>query len=53
MKDVTPLTFRANVVYCLNGSCDKTQPYIGKTERHLVARVQEHLSGKSGKPAIH
>ena len=24
-----------------------------KTKRHLAMRVQEHLSGKSGKPAIH
>ena len=32
---------------------NKTQSYVGKTERHLAVRVQEHLSGKSGKCAIH
>ena len=50
LKDVTTLTHKANVVYCLNGSCDMTQSYIGKTKRHLAVRVQQHLSGKS---AIH
>ena len=50
MKDVTPLTLRANVVYCFRVSCDKTQSYIDKTKRHLALWVQEHLSGKS---AIH
>ena len=43
LKDVTPLTPKANVVYCLSGSCDKTQSCIGKTNRHLA--VREHLSG--------
>ena len=38
---------RFRVVYCFRGFCDKTQSYIGKTRRHLVVRVQEHLSGKS------
>ena len=47
LNDVTPLTLGANVVYCFKGSRDKTQSYIGKTKRHLVTRVQEHLSGKS------
>ena len=51
LKDVTPLTHNANVVYCLKGSCDKTQSYIGKIKRHLA--VREHLSGISGKSAIH
>ena len=27
--------------------------YIGKTKRHLVIRVQKHLSWKLGKTAIH
>ena len=53
LKDLTPLTLRANVVYCSKGSCDKTQSYIGKTKRHLAVKVQEHLSGKSGISAIH
>ena len=53
MKDVTPLTPKANVIDCLKGSPDKTQSYIGKTKRHLAVRVQEHLSGKSGKSVIH
>ena len=41
---MTRLTHKANVVYCLKGSCDKIQIYM---------RVQEHLSGKSRKSAIH
>ena len=53
LKDVTPLALRANVVYCLKGSCDKSQSYIGKTEGHLAMRIQEHPSGKSRKYAIH
>ena len=51
LKDVTPLTLMANVVYSFKEFCDKTQPYICKTKRHLAVRVQEHLSGKSGKSA--
>ena len=31
LKDMIPLTHKANDVYCLKGSCDKTQFYIGKT----------------------
>ena len=27
--------------------------YIGRTKRHVAVRVQEHLSGESGKSAIH
>ena len=50
---MTPLTLRANAVYCLKASCDKTQSYIVKTKRHLAMRVQEHLSGKLRKPAVH
>ena len=53
LRDVTPLTLGANVVYCLKGSCDKTQYYIGKIKRHMVVKVQERFSGKSGKSAIH
>ena len=50
---MNPITLKANVVYCLKGSCDKIQSYIGKTKRHFAERVQEHLSGKSGKSTIH
>ena len=50
MKDATPLTLKANIVYCSKWFCDKTQSYIGKTKRHLAVKVQKHLSGKS---AIH
>ena len=52
-KYVTPLTLKANVVYCFKGSCDRTNFYIGRTKIHLAVRVQEHLSGKSGNSAIH
>ena len=27
------------------GSCDKNQTYIGKTNRHLATRVREYFSG--------
>ena len=53
MKDVTPLTLKANFVCYLKGSCDNTQSYIGMTKRHLAIKFQEHLSEKSGKSAIH
>ena len=39
LKDVSPLTLRANVAYYFKGSCDKTLSYIGKTRRHMVERV--------------
>ena len=29
------------------------QSYIGKAKRHLAVKVEEHLSGKSRKSAIH
>ena len=47
LKDETPLALQANVVYFFEGSCDKNQTYIGKTNRHLVTRVREHFSGNS------
>ena len=47
LKDKTPLALRANVVYLLDGSCDKNQTYIGETKRHLATRVREHFSGNS------
>ena len=47
LKDETPLALQANVVYLFEGSCDKNQTYIGKTDRHLVTRVMEHFSGNS------
>ena len=51
--DVTPLTLKANIIYCLKGSCDKIQSYIGRAKGYVAVKVQEHLSGKSGKSAIH
>ena len=53
LKDVAPLTFKANVIYCFKVSGDKTQSYIGKAQRHLAIRVEEHFSEKSEKSAIH
>lgn len=47
LKDKTPMTLKANVIYSFEGSCDKNQTYIGKTKRHLATRVKEHLSDKS------
>ena len=37
----------------ISQTCDKAQSYIGKTKIHLVVWIQEHLSGKSGRSAIH
>ena len=34
--------FKANVVYKLTGSCDKTVSYIGETRRQLFKRIKEH-----------
>ena len=31
LNGMTRLTHKANVAYCLEGSCDKTRYYIGKT----------------------
>ena len=47
LKDRTPLSLRANVVYQFQCSCDKNASYIGKTKRHLSLRTKEHLDGKS------
>ena len=44
LKDETPLALQANVVYLFEGSCDKSQTYIGKTKRHLATRLREHFS---------
>ena len=54
LKSCVPLSLSANVVYkftCL--LCDTETSYIGKTERHLLTRVAEHLStGENNKSAI-
>ena len=34
LKGETPLALQANVVYLLEGACDKNETYIGKTKRH-------------------
>ena len=47
LNDVTPLTHRANVVYCPKVSYNNTQSYIGKTKIHVAVWVQEHRHGKS------
>ena len=47
LKDVNPITLRANVVHCFKGSCDKALSYICKIKSHLAVRVQEPLTVKS------
>ena len=47
LKDETPLAKQENVVYLLEGSCDKNQTYIGKTKRHLLTRFREQICGNS------
>ena len=34
-------------MYEFQGSCDKSQSYIGKTKRHLAVRTREHFEGRS------
>ena len=47
LKDRTPLTLKALVVYKFHGSCDKSVSYIGKTKRHLAIRIREHRTQAS------
>ena len=50
-KDSVPETLRSKLIYKFScGSC--TAPHIGKTYRHLKARVSEHqgVSPRTGKP---
>ena len=47
LKNRTPLSLRANVVYHFQCSCDKNLSYIGKTKRHLAVRAKEHLEGRT------
>ena len=44
LKSVAPSSLSANVVYKFTCSLDARTSYIGKTERHLVARMEEHLN---------
>ena len=44
-KDKIPVFLRSNVVYKF--TCEHcTACYIGETRRHLITRINEHLSGK-------
>ena len=47
LKDESPLALQAYAVYLFEGSCDKNQIYICKTNRQLAATVRKHLSGNS------
>ena len=44
LKSKTPKQLLANVVYKFTCKHDAEVSYIGKTKRHLAARVEEHLS---------
>ena len=46
LKSVAPSSLSANVVYKFTCSLDARTSYIGKTERHLVARMEEYLNPK-------
>lgn len=39
LKDVTPLTLKASVIYSFDSSSDKNHTYICKTTNHLTTRV--------------
>ena len=43
LKAQSPFLLASNVVYRFTCSLDVNTSYIGKTERHLIARVKEHL----------
>ena len=47
LKSKVPFALKARVVYKYTCLSDSDTSYIGKTERHLVTRVNEHLDPKS------
>ena len=47
LKSRTPLPVLSRVVYKFTCLGDQTNSYIGMTERHVTARVAEHLQKKS------
>ena len=53
LKIVTPMPLKGNVVYKFCCSVDPNITYIGKTCRHLLARVGEHLSGDKSAISSH
>ena len=49
LKCRSPLPIQSNVVYKFTCLRDAELTYVGKTSRHLVTRVQEHLAFESDK----
>lgn len=47
LKDKTPFSLKAKVIYQFTGSCDESISYVGKTKRHLAIRKKEHFQGNS------
>ena len=47
LKTRCPKPLKSNVVYQFTCSGDQNVSYIGKTKRHLVSRIREHLSPTS------
>ncbi len=47
LKSKTPLDLKTNVVYKFSCLRDANVSYVGKTKRHLVTRVKEHLKLKN------
>ena len=53
LKCKTPLILGSKVVYKFTCLCDTNISYIGRTKRHFVTRIEEHLDDKdSNKSAI-
>ena len=50
LKSCVPLAIRSNVVYKFTCLCDTSKFYLGKTKRHLVTRVGEHLGPQEKSP---
>ena len=47
LKSASPSSLAANVVYRFKCSLDANISYIGKTDRHLMTRMKEHLNPNS------
>ena len=50
LKCKTPFPYSSNVVYKFSCLRDADCSYIGQTKRHLVTRVNEHLSLQRPQP---
>ena len=52
LKSKTPFILLTNVVYKFSCLGDPSISYIGKTERHIATRMDEHLDRRAEKSAV-